>query len=149
MTAERARPSRDAARARRLLAVAAVGGHTGAAVCVVAFWAVRGPLSALSAAVAAVVTLAFNVIGQAVQVLVADAKPESILIASLGSYALRVGVLGVLLAAVLAGADRFDWLDPVAVVWGTIAVVVCWLTAEFWAYSRLRIPVFDSPSDRG
>jgi len=38
-------------------------------------------------------------------------------------------------------------MHPVAVVVATISVVVCWLTAEFVVFTRLRIPVFDHPDD--
>lgn len=140
-------PSATAVRARRLLLGGLVGGHLGALVVTAAFWLAAGPASGLSAAVAAVVTLAFSTIGQAVQVVVADADARLVLVASLGSYVLRVSVLGLLLVVVLQNAPRFTAVDPVAVVVATIVVVITWLAGEFRVYSRLRIPVFDPPDE--
>lgn len=137
-------PSASAVRARRLLVGGLVGGHVGALVVSLAFWLGAGPEAGVSAAVAAVVTLAFSTVGQAVQVIVADADPRIVMVAALGSYVLRVSVLGLLLVVVLQNAGRFAAVDPVAVVAGTIVVVMTWLAGEFRVYSRLRIPVFDA-----
>lgn len=145
--ASRRRPSDNVMRARRLLAGGAAGGHVGAILVVALFWLVRGPESGVSAALAAVVTLAFNIIGLGVQVLVADAPARTVMIAALASYGARVSALGIVLMFVLANAERFAVLDPVAIVVGTAVVVFSWLAAEFWTYSRLRIPVFDPPED--
>jgi len=139
--------SGNVTRARRLLTGAAIGGHVVGLVCVLAFWLARGPASGISAAVAAAVTLAFSIIGQAVQVLVADAPAKTVMIASLASYGGRVSVLGIVLLLALDNAERVAAMDPVAVVVTTIAVVFGWLTAEFRVYSRLRIPVFDEPEE--
>lgn len=132
-------------RARRLLTGAAIGGHAVGLVCVLAFWLTRGPASGVSAAIAAAVTLAFSMIGQAVQVVVADAPAKTVMVASLASYGGRVSTLGIVLLLALDNAERLVSMDPVAVVVTTIAVVFGWLTTEFWVYSRLRIPVFDEP----
>lgn len=130
-------------RARRLLAGGAVGGHAALASCVVAFGIAAGVPGAVSSALAGILTIAFFTIGQAVQVLVADADPRTVLFASLVSYIARVGGLGALLAVALANADRFTAMDPTAVAVTTIAVVLGWLAAEIWVFSRLRLPVFD------
>lgn len=143
----RRRTSDNVLRARRLLAGSAAGGHAGALVVVAVFWLLEGPASGISAALAAVVTLAFNMIGLGVQVLVADAPTKTVMIAALASYGLRVSVLGMVLMVVLSNADRFALLDPVAVVVATTVVVFTWLAAEFWTFSRLRIPAFDPPQD--
>lgn len=137
-------------RARRLLAGGAVGGHAAWLTCIVAFGLAGGVSGAVSAALAGVLTIAFFTIGQAVQVLVADADPRTVLFASLVSYVGRVGGLGALLAIALANADRFRAMDTTAVAVTTIAVVLGWLGAEIRVFSRLRIPVFDEterPSD--
>ncbi|HEY3337254.1 MAG TPA: hypothetical protein VGK18_02015 [Propionicimonas sp.] len=145
-------PSPNMMRARRLLAGGAVGGHAALVSCVVAFGIAGGVPAAVSAALAGVLTIAFFTIGQAVQVLVADADPRTVLFASLVSYIARVGGLGALLAVALANADRFKAMDTTAVAVTTIVVVLCWLAAEIRVFSRLRIPVFDEterPSDTG
>lgn len=144
-------PSPNVLRARRLLAGGAVGGHVAMLTCVGVFLVIGGVPGAVSAAVAGVLTIAFYTIGQAVQVLVADADPRRVLVASLASYIGRVAVLGALLALALANRDRLSVMDPTAVVVSTIAVVIGWLGAESWVFSRLRIPVFDEterPADR-
>ena len=137
-------------RARRLLTGGAAGGHVALLTCVGAFAIAGGVPSAVSAALAGVLTIAFFTIGQAVQVIVADADPRTVLVAALGSYVARVGGLGMLLALALGNADRLSAMDPAAVAVTTIAVVVGWLAAEIWVFSRLRLPVFDEterPSD--
>jgi hypothetical protein len=141
--AERTGASANVQRARRLLAGGAAGGHAALLTCVGIFLVAGGRNAALSAAVAGVVTIAFFTIGQAVQVVVADAPARRVLVASLASYLLRVTALGGLLMLALASADRIAWLEPLPVAVTTIAVVVGWLALELWTYSRLRIPVYD------
>lgn len=141
------RPSANVQRAKTLLLGAAVGGHAVAITCVGIFLLARGPAAGAWAAAAAVVTLAFNMIGHGVQVIVADAPPKTVLVAALASYLLRVTVLGLLLQVVVMNADRFVAFDPIALVVTTIAVVFGWLGTEFWVYSRLRIPVYDEPDN--
>lgn len=141
----RRRPSPNVRRARTLLVGSAIGGHAAALLCVGLFLALRGPAAGAWSAVAAVVTLAFNTIGQAVQVAVADAPARTVFAAAMASYVLRVTVLGLLLQVVVQNGDRFANLDPIALVVTTIAVVVAWLGTEFWVYSRLRIPIYDEP----
>lgn len=140
-----AQPSGNRARAMRLLRGAALGGHLGAVVVTVLFFFLRGVNAGLSCAIACAVTLAFYAIGQAVQVIVADSPPMTVLVAAMVSYGSRVGVLGGLLALGLSQASRLN-LDPIAVLTGTISVVVCWLAAEIFVFSRLRIPVFEPRS---
>jgi hypothetical protein len=137
-------------RARRLLAAGAAGGHLALVVCVVGFGLAGGLSGAVSAALAGILTIAFFTIGQAVQVLVADADPRTVLVAALASYIGRVVGLGALLALALANGDRLTAMNPTAVAVTTIGVVLGWLAVEIWAFSRLRLPVFDEterPSD--
>ncbi|MGV8910302.1 MAG: hypothetical protein ACOH1Y_15070 [Propionicimonas sp.] len=138
-----ASPSPNVARAQRLLAGGAVGGHVALVVAVIAFGLTGGVAGAISAALAGILTIAFFTIGQAVQVLVADADPRTVLFASLISYIARVGGLGALLAVALSHADRLTSMNTTAVAATTIVVVLGWLGAEIWVFSRLRLPVFD------
>lgn len=140
-----AEASANVKRARRLLAAGVAGGHAALLLAVVAFAIARGLPAAVSAAVAGVLTIAFFTIGQAVQVLVADAPAKQVMFAALASYAGRVTAMGLLLILALNNAERIGFMDPVAVVVSTIAVVIGWLGAEFWAYSKLRILVYDEP----
>ncbi|MEA5053222.1 MAG: hypothetical protein VB093_07250 [Propionicimonas sp.] len=131
-------------RARRLLLGGLAGGHIAGFATVVVFGFASGLVGALSAAVAAVVVIAFFTIGQGVQVVVADAEPRVVLISALASYAFRVSVLGVLLMVVLGNPVTFAALDRIGLVVATIATVIGWLVGEFWVFARLRIPVYDS-----
>ncbi|MCB0912834.1 MAG: hypothetical protein KDB60_14575, partial [Propionibacteriaceae bacterium] len=90
-----------------------------------------------------VLVIAFFTIGQAVQVLMADADPRRVLFASLVSYAVRIGALAALLGVALANRERLAGLEPTAVAVSTIVVVVGWLAGEIRTFMRLRIPVFD------
>lgn len=138
-------PSGNVLRARRLLLGGAAGGGAALAVAVAVFGLVGGVDAVLSALVAGLVTLGFFAVGQGVQVLVADAAPVQVLLAALLSYLGRVIGLGVLLWFALADPARSAAIDPRAVVFTTIGVVVGWLAVQFWVFSRLRIPVFDPP----
>lgn len=120
-----------------------MGGHVALLVAVVAFGLTGGVAGAISAALAGVLTVAFFTIGQAVQILVADADPRTVLFAAMVSYIARVGGLGALLAIALTNADRLKSMDTTAVAATTIVVVLGWLGAEIWVFSRLRLPVFD------
>ena len=137
--------SENTRRAQSLLVAGLVGGHAAALTVVGAFWVFAGPNSAATAAIASAATIAFYTIALGVQVAVADAPAKTVLIAWLGSYLTRVTVLGLALAATLSKAERWTWLDPIALVVATIAVVLGWIGFELWAYSRLRILVFDPP----
>lgn len=139
--------SANVERARRLLAAGAAGGHLVLLVVVAIFALTGGVRAAVSAAVAGIVTIAFFTIGQAVQVMVADAPAKKVMIVSLASYGGRVSILGLLLILALDNAERVEFMDPVAIFVATIAVVFGWLAAEFRAYAGLRIPIYDEPED--
>jgi hypothetical protein len=139
-------PSPDTVRAQKLLLGGAIGGHAGALIVTVAFFVLRGTASGVSCLIACAITLAFYIVGQAVQVMMADAAPAKVLTASLASYAVRVSALGGLLAIAMTQQHRLSGMDPLAVVVGTVAVVASWLAAEIATFSRLRFPVYDPPS---
>lgn len=142
---ERRPVSANARRARALLLGNAAGGHVVGLICVVAFTLARGPASGAWAALAAVVTIAFAVVGLGVQVAVADAPARTVLFAAMSSYLVRVVLLGLLLQLAMVNSERFASFDPVALAGTTIAVVIGGLATEFWVYSRLRIPIYDEP----
>ena len=144
---ERREVSANARRARQLLAGGAMGGHAAALIAVPLFFIARGPAAGLSALIAALATLAFMGLGQWVQVRMADAPPERMMLAWLISYLIRVGVPGAVLEVALANPERLAGMDRVAVAATTMIVVVAWLIAEIWVFRRLRIPVFDPPAD--
>lgn len=142
---DRERRSENVVRAQRLLQAGLVGGHVAALTAVGLFWALSGPDAAATSAIAAAATIAFYAIALGAQLMVADAAPNVVLFAWLVSYLARVTVLGLALAFVLTQANRFAWLDPIALVVTTIATVLGWLGFELYCYSKFRIPVFDPP----
>lgn len=146
--AERKKVSDNVVRAQRLLQGGLVGGHVAALTAVGLFWALSGPDSGATAAIAAAATIAFYAVALGAQLMVADAAPKVVLFAWLASYLARITVLGLALAIILTQADRFAWLDPIALVVTTIVTVLGWLGFELYAYSKLRIPVFDAPPER-
>lgn len=101
-----------------------------------------GPAGAATAAVAAGVVLVFFALGQSLQLAVADASPRIALFVALASYALRVVLLGVLLSSALGRPGLLP--HPAALLGATLTAALGWITGEVIAFTRLRIPVFDS-----
>lgn len=130
-------------RARQLWLGGLAGGHL--------LWLTMLGFAILSAGVPGLVTalisgavvIGFFAIGGAILAAVADWPPISVLVVALASYVLRVVGAGILLWQALANAERLN-LQPGIVIATTIAVVLGWVSAEVWAFTRLRIPVFDS-----
>ncbi len=129
-----------------MLAAGAAGGAVALLGCLLGWWLAAGAAGAFSAAVAGVVAIGFFAVGQAVQALVADLEPAVVLLVALVSYLGRVVALGALLWLALGDPGRFGLL-PVPLVLSASVVVAGWLGAELWAFSRLRIPVYDEPAD--
>lgn len=135
-------------RALRLLAGGLLGAVIATGVAVLGLGLLRGPASGVAAAVTAVIVLAFFALGQGLQAAVADASPRIGLVVALGSYLVRVVLLGVVVLGVIGAPERLQGADPVAVVVATVVVTIGWVSGEVAAYHKLRIPVFDS-SDGG
>jgi hypothetical protein len=137
-------PSVHVRRALKLLAGGAVGGVVAAVLCVVGFGIGYGGSGVLSAAVAALLVLLFYAVGQYVMVLFADAGARLLLSVALFSYTTRVLLLGLALLVYQRNADALPALVPVAVFLTTVGVVVGWLVAEVWVFTRLRVTAFDT-----
>lgn len=136
-------------RAARLLAGGLAGGHAALAACVVGFGVARGPAAAIWSLLAGLVAVVFFTIGQGIQVIVANSDPKVVMVSSLVSFALRAAGLGTLLAWAQANSDHIASIDPVALAATAIAVVIGWIGAEIWTFTRLRIPTYDTESDSG
>jgi len=132
-------------RARKLLAGGAVGGLAATLLSLVGFGLGYGAHGVVSAAVAAALVLFFYAAGQYVMVLFADAGARLLLSVALCSYTTRILLLGLCLLAYQRHTGAFTALVPVVVFLTTVAVVVGWLVAEVWVFSRLRVTVFDAP----
>ncbi|WP_375433165.1 hypothetical protein [uncultured Friedmanniella sp.] len=130
--------------ARKLLAGGATGGAVATVLALVGFGIGYGTAGLLSAALAAAMVLFFYAGGQYVMVRFADAGARLLLSVALLSYTTRVLVLGLVLLVYQRHADALSALIPNVVFLTTVAVVVGWLVAEVWVFSRLRIAAYDA-----
>lgn len=122
-----------------------MGGHAAALLAIGALYLARGPAAGVSALLTALAVLAFFGVGQLVQIVVADADPQIVLLAALGSYVFRVGLPALALVAIASDPQRLAGIDRVAVAVTAIIVVLGWLGAEIWTFTKLRIPLYDPP----
>jgi peptidoglycan/LPS O-acetylase OafA/YrhL len=133
-------PNRD--RAARLLAGGAIGGTLVWLACLAGSWLAVGAEALAGCILGGATVLVFFALGQLVQVLTAEARTVTVMAASLASYVVRAAGLAVVL--VFAG-PLAEGPGRVALVPTMIAVVLGWVAAEVWTFTRLRIPVFDPP----
>jgi predicted permease len=137
-------PSIHVVRARKLLLGGLVGGLVAAVACLIVFSVVYGTAGLISAGLAAAMVLFFYVVGQLVMVMFADAGARTLLVVSMTSYTGRVVVLGLVLLLYSRYQQSWPTLEPMAIFFTTIAVVVGWLAVEIFVFSRLRIAVYDT-----
>lgn len=137
-------PSIHVVRARKLLLGGLVGGVAAALLSMIAFTIVNGTGGLVSAALAAGLVLFFYVVGQLVMVKFADAAARTLMLASLVSYTVRMGIIGMVLLALSRKLPSWPSLVPSAVFATAIAVVIGWLAVEIFVFSRLRIGVYDT-----
>jgi hypothetical protein len=131
-------------RAQRLLLAGLAGGHAGAVICVTGFSLFAGTPGFISSLLAALAAIVFFTFGQGVQIIVADASAKIVMVTSMASYIGRVTLLGIALELSLSGSWGSENKHPPAILTTAAVVVISWLAAEFFAFRRLRIPVFDS-----
>lgn len=137
-------PSIHVVRARKLLFAGLAGGVVATIVCLVVFTLLYGVPGLLSAALAAAMVLFFYLVGQLVMVMFADAGARTLLVVSMTSYTARVVVLGLVLLFYARYAERWPSLEPMAIFFTTIGVVVGWLAVEIFVFNRLRITIYDT-----
>ena len=137
-------PSRTGAataHARYLLLAGLLGGHVGLIGSTAVFAVVGGAVAAASAAVGSVLAILFFSLGQAVVLRYAERDGSAVLVAALGSYALRIaGLVG---AFALYEGSGLELLDRTATSLAVVATVLLWTTAEVVAFARMRMPVYD------
>lgn len=136
--------SANRVRAVRLLAGGALGGGIAWLACLVGFGLGAGAASLPWVAFGGGTVVLFFALGQLVQVLTAEAETVVVMVASLVSYVVRAAGLAAVLVLTqpLASGPGSGALVPTMIV-----VVVGWLAAEIWTFSRLRVPVFDPPQE--
>ena len=137
-------PSVHVVRARKLLYGGLIGGVSATIVCLVLSGLVYGSAGLVSAAIAAAMVLFFYLVGQLVMVMFADAGARTLLVVSMTSYTGRVVVLGLVLLFYARYSDRWPTLEPMAIFFTTIGVVVGWLAVEIYVFNRLRISIYDT-----
>jgi hypothetical protein len=136
-------PKTNRGRALWLLAWGAGGALLCWVFALIGFGVAQGPGALGAAAAGGAVTWLFFILGQLVQVALAEAEPMIAMMSAMLSYAIRV--VGMVLAALLLNRVMPD-LDGLAIAVAAIAVAVGWTGSEIWAFTRLRIPAFDRPT---
>lgn len=137
-------PSIHVVRARKLLYAGLLGGAVATVVALILFTVVYGTAGLFSAALAAAMVLFFYLVGQLVMVMFADAGARTLLVVSMTSYTGRVVVLGLVLLFYARYSERWPTLEPMAIFFTTIMVVVGWLAVEIFVFNRLRISIYDT-----
>lgn len=136
-------PRASRQRARFLMEGGLVGAHAFAIPAVGLSFALGGKTAAGWALASSAVVFVFFVIGQGVQVIVAEASPSTVFGASMASYCLRALGLGLLLYFATRHQEVFTNFAPTAVFATIVATVSGWIGGEIFAYSRLDFPVYD------
>lgn len=70
-------------------------------------------------------------------------SPTTQLAVALGSYTGRIAVFGGLLALALSSERLAENVDLTALGLSALVVVMGWMAGEIWAWSRLRVPIYD------
>ncbi len=145
--ARSATPSVHVVRARKLLLGGLAGGVVATVAAILGLGLLYGRPGLIAALLAAAMVLFFYTVGQWVMVMFADAGARTLMAVSMASYTMRVAVLGLVLLAYNQNSDAWPALEPKAVFIATIVVVVGWLAAEILVFTRLRISVYDEPTE--
>ncbi|MGL4832118.1 MAG: hypothetical protein ACRCWS_06060 [Propionibacteriaceae bacterium] len=130
-------------RAMYLLLGGLLGVHACAVPVLIACAWLRGKGGCVAALLAlAVVIFCFGV-GQAVQVGLAESAPPVVLAGSLASYAVRMGLLGLMLWAMRNHAQQLH-LHTRVFFFSVVVLTVGWFLGEVMTFMRLRFPVYDT-----
>ncbi len=101
--------------------------------------AARGGSGVAGAALGLAVVAVFFTASKVVVALAARYAREFLLPAALGTYVVKIFLLGVLLVTV---AD-VDEIDVLALAWAVFVGVFGWVGAELWVATQTRVPFFD------
>ncbi|MCM3886373.1 hypothetical protein [Frankia sp. R82] len=99
----------------------------------------RGGTAVVSVVVGLAIVVAFFSISKLAVGAVARRAPHHLLAAALGTYALKIGLLG----ALLLGIQDTDTLDLPAFAWTIFVGVFVWMGAELWVATHTRVPFYD------
>ncbi len=128
-----------------LLKAGLVGCHVLGLTAIGLMLVARGVPGLASAALGVATVVLFFAVGQGVQVALVDREPKALLWGSILSYVTRVSLLGAALAAYTSYREHLAGLDTVALFVGVAAGVFGWVGAEIAAFTRMRIPAYDTP----
>lgn len=103
-----------------------------------------GGAGALGAAVGLVIVAAFFSISKVAVGAVARRAPHLLLPAALGTYIVKIVLLGALLIAL----DGTETLDLPSFAWSIFVGVFVWMGAELWVATHTRVPFYDPAAPR-
>jgi ATP synthase protein I len=124
---------------RGALVAALVVGVNAAAVATVAA-GVKGLWGAL---LGLLIVVVFSGVGLFALHLSRHASPQAQLGMAMASYTGRVAVFGGLLAVALNSESLAANVNLTALGISAMVVVMGWMAGEIWAWSRLRVPIYD------
>lgn len=123
--------------------------HAALVACLGAALVIAGGAGLANAAVGGALVIFFFAAGQGVQLLASELDPRTGMGVTLTSYAVRVVLLGLLLAAAMRSERVAELFHPTIFFASVVVVLVGWLTGMFVAYSRLRIPLVEPVASGG
>lgn len=126
-----------------MLIAGLIGAHAVGIPVVLGFGIVADRAELASAGLGFAFVVLFSTVGQLVMVRLAEARPQVVMLGALASYLIRCALLTVAVAWVWTQPGLLETVSPLALVAGTVATVVGWLTAEIICFSRMRIPAYD------
>lgn len=113
-----------------------------AAVAATFFDQTRGLISVLASAT---LVLAYFVGGLLTERIALQYPDSTGITITLASYAVRVGLLGVILWWAMSTPLLSDRLIPLWVAVGALGALLAWTSGLMWWHSRARIPIYDRP----
>jgi ATP synthase protein I len=100
---------------------------------------VRGGTGAASAALGLGIVVVFFTISKLAVGAVARRAPHHLLAAALGTYVVKIALLG----ALLVSLQDSSALDLQSFAWSIFGGVFVWMGAELWVATHTRVPFFD------
>jgi ATP synthase protein I len=124
---------------RGALVAAVVVGVNAAAVATVA----AGLEGLWGALLGLLMVIVFSGLGLLALHLSRKTSPTAQLGIAMASYAGRIGLFGAMLAVALNSDALAEAVNLTALGISALVVVMGWMAGEIWAWSRLRVPIYD------